>query len=108
MSASHFDDGKPRVDLIPTTAIFALADVLTYGAKKYDVHNWEKGMAWHKLYGSALRHLLSWWSGEDRDSESGLPHLAHAAFNILALHDYQLKAKGVDDREKQTDESSAG
>jgi len=81
----HFDDGKPRVDLISPAALIALGNVLGYGAKKYGDKNWLGGIAWTKLYGSALRHLIAWRAGTDQDPESGLPHLDHALCNVMML-----------------------
>lgn len=95
----HYDDGKPRVDLISPQALTALGTVLSYGAKKYGDKNWLNGIAWTKLYGSALRHLLSWRRGETLDPESGLPHLAHAMCNVMMLLHYAETGKDVwDDR----------
>ena len=51
-----FDKGKPRYSLIPTEATKALAEVLTYGAKKYKDNNWQQGTS--DRYTDALyRHL---------------------------------------------------
>jgi hypothetical protein len=38
-------------------------------------------------YNAAIRHLFSWWDGEDVDMESGQPHLAHAVACLLILLD---------------------
>jgi hypothetical protein len=32
-----------------------------------------------------MRHVTDWWDGEKNDKGSGLPHLAHAACDILFL-----------------------
>ena len=32
-----------------------------------------------------MRHLHAFWTGEETDSESGLPHLAHAAWHCMVL-----------------------
>ena len=53
-----FDQDKPRMDLIPPETVEALAAVLTYGAKKYEDRNWEKGMSWGRVYGALMRHLF--------------------------------------------------
>jgi len=93
------DDGeKRRMDLIPVSALNALADVLTMGAKKYSDRNWEKGISWGRVYGAAMRHLSAWWGGENLDKESGLNHLDHAMTNIAFLREYADTKKDFDDR----------
>lgn len=99
-----FDQGKRRVDLVPTEAINALADVLTAGAVKYGRDNWRKGMDWSRVYGAAQRHMLAFWGGDDIDEESGMPHLWHALTNMAFLVSYQAMSVGRDDRWKQEDE----
>jgi len=42
-----FDGDKPRMDLIPPEAMFALAEILTYGARKYTL---EIESEWHALF----------------------------------------------------------
>lgn len=93
----RFDDGKNRLDLIPPEWIWALGDVLTCGAKKYAVRNWEKGMAWGKPIGCALRHTMMFVFGERYDPETGCHHLAMAAWNLLALMTYDLREVGEND-----------
>ena len=92
-----FDAGKRRHDLIPHEAINALADVLTYGADKYGPKNWEKGMAWGRLYAATQRHLIAFKAGEDMDAESGIHHLSHAMTNIAFLIAYAERGIGTDD-----------
>jgi len=96
--ALHYSAGKSGVDQIPPAALLAIGDVFSYGEKKYFRGNWLKGNDWHEFLGSALRHLLKWADREDVDPESGLPHLSHAAWNILALMHYQETGLGNDDR----------
>ena len=76
----------------------AVSEVFAYGARKYAAHNYRLGMAWSRLLGAALRHLLAWGRGEDLDKESGLPHLAHAGCCVLMLLDAQIQGIGQDDR----------
>ena len=95
------DSGKRRVDLVPTEAINALAEVLTAGAVKYGTHNWRKGMDWSRVYGAAQRHMLAFWGGDDIDEESGMPHLWHALTNMAFLVSYQAMSVGRDDRWQQ-------
>lgn len=95
----RYDEGKPRMDLIPPELLFAIAEVLTYGAEKYAPRNWERGMIWGKeVYAPLIRHLEKWKKGEERDEESGLTHLAHAACNIAFLVALTQRQLGIDDR----------
>lgn len=94
-----YDENKPRPELIATEFIFGLAKVLAFGAKKYEDRNWEKGMDWSRPYGALQRHMQAWWSGEDKDPETGESHLYHAACCLMFLAAYEERGKGTDDRE---------
>lgn len=94
------DNGKPRYDLIAPELLEDVSKVLTFGAKKYEPRNWEKGMSWGRVFSGAMRHLWAWWGGEDRDKETGLSHLAHAACCIMFLLAYEKRGAGTDDRYK--------
>lgn len=93
----RFDAGKIRVDLMPPEWIEALAEVLTAGAAKYADRNWERGMSHSKMVACLFRHVLKFLRGERYDSETGCHHLAHAAWNALALMSYDVR--GVGDRD---------
>jgi len=94
------DKGKLRYDLEAQDARRGLVTILTFGANKYEDRNWEKGMLWGRVYAAAQRHLSAWWSGEELDAESGLPHLDHAACCIHFLQAYSKRGVGKDDRPK--------
>ena len=96
--AVKHDAEKVRLELLPFTAMFAIGDAFTYGARKYADHNYRKGMRWSRLLGASLRHLAAWGAGEDLDPESGLHHLAHAGACVMMLLDAQLLKLGEDDR----------
>lgn len=102
MTANHeavkADAGKLRYDLIPPFALEELARVFSYGAEKYGARNWEAGLDWGRLFAAAQRHLWSWWAGEDADEETGISHLAHAAWNCLALLEFARTHPERDDR----------
>lgn len=87
-----FDHGKPRYDLLPPKALAMVVRVLTYGANKYEPNNWKhvRGARW-RYFRAVMTHLWQWWMGELIDGESGLPHLAHAACNILFLLGFQME-----------------
>ena len=96
-----FDTGKLRMDLVPTEAISALAQILTDGAQKYGERSWERGMEWGRVYAALQRHLLAWWSGQDTDPESGHPHLWHVLTNAMFLVAYEQRQIGSDDRPRR-------
>ena len=80
-----FDEGKPQLDLVPPDFVVALCRVFEYGAKKYGKDNWKEGLDPAALYNAAMRHMFAWMDGEDVDPESGLPHVYHAAWNMLMI-----------------------
>ncbi len=96
--ALRYDGGKVRLDLVAIYPLMELAKVYTMGAVKYAPENWRKGMAWSRMYGSAMRHILAFQQGEEVDEESGLPHLAHAIWNLFSLLDYTVSHPELDDR----------
>ena len=100
--AKH-DQGKPPIHLIPTKVLSDAAYVFGFGASKYGENNWRNdldNMPYSRHYGSIQRHMLAWFSGEDIDPESGLPHLDHALTQLMILKtttDY-ANTEEVDDR----------
>lgn len=92
------DDGKPRMDLIPPEALYALGRVLEYGAAKYADRNWEQGFAWGRSVAALKRHLSAWEAGQGCDPESGMPHLWHVATNAVFLLTFEARGAGTDDR----------
>ena len=94
------DQGKPRLELIDSYAIEQLAWCLTFGAQKYDEHNWRKGIKLSRLLGALLRHTLAYMRGEDTDPESGLSHMAHAMCCVMFILGADRKRTDLDDRYK--------
>lgn len=83
---THDDGEKTRYDLLPMESLDAVAQVLTYGAKKYADDSWKQTPeALDRYYASTLRHLSAWRQGELLDTESHLPPLWHAATNLLFM-----------------------
>jgi hypothetical protein len=98
VSGRKDDQDKPRTDLLPPGPLLAIAEILKFGADKYGDHNWRGGFDWSRPYAAALRHLLAWWNGEDKDPESGKSHLAHAACNLVFLLTFEQEGVGTDNR----------
>lgn len=55
----RFNDGKNRLDLVPTSLIEEVGKVLTFGASKYGDNNWRSPMSWSKCIASLKRHLVA-------------------------------------------------
>ena len=95
-----FDQGKAPMSLLSREALEQTALVLEFGRKKYAAHNWRKGFEWSRPLSAAMRHILAFQDGEDKDPESGLSHLAHAAACIMFLLEFEKTHKELDDRYK--------
>lgn len=89
------------MDLVPPEVLFALGEVLTFGAAKYSERNWEKGMAWGRPFAALMRHMWAWWMGEKFDPETGFSHLHHALCCLAFLVAYEKRGIGADDRPKK-------
>lgn len=64
--------------------------------------NWEKGMAWSRLFAATQRHLWAFWNGEDMDQETRVSHLTNAVFGCFALREYMRTHPELDDRPGKT------
>lgn len=88
--AMRKNEGKPQLsyvlDVMP--ALKDMVAVMEFGAGKYERNNWQRGFPKDKLLDSMLRHIDAFYSGEDVDPESGLPHVGHIMCNaaFLAYH----------------------
>lgn len=98
LTGKKADTEKPRMELLPFLPMLEIAKVLTFGAQKYDAHNWRGGIEQSRLIGAAYRHLGAYNDGEDVDPESGLPHLAHLGCCVMFMLEQHLRGTGRDDR----------
>lgn len=95
-------EGKGRYDLISPLALYRVALVYEAGAKKYDEHNYAKGMKICRCLDSALRHINQYILGySDED------HIAQALWNMMAATHFDegikrgFYSKELDDRLKR-------
>jgi hypothetical protein len=79
------DTEKNMLSLVPPELMAAVGKILTFGAIKYDAHNWRKGIAYSRVVSALLRHLFAYLGGEFADKETGLSHLWHVACNLAFL-----------------------
>lgn len=94
------DQGKPKLSIIPTDALWGMARALTYGASKYSLHNFRNGIHYTRLADAAMRHLSVWMEGEELDRESGNSHLDHALASLAMLKFMSVHKPDFDDRWK--------
>jgi hypothetical protein len=87
-----------RLHAAPVEALFELGKVYAFGESKYDDYNFRKGYKWSLSYDAVQRHLGLFWNREELDKESGLHHLAHAAWHCFTLLFFSLTSRGTDDR----------
>lgn len=84
-------DTKLQYNLIPAECLEELAIILTYGANKYEPHNWKKCTNMDFYWDSLFRHLQQYRLGESVDKESGFNHLSHALCNLMFLVYFERK-----------------
>lgn len=98
------DKGKTRPDLLQIGFARALRIVQAttdYGAEKYEAHSWRDVPNARERYQAAAerhrqqRHMYNFGKNGDtvmlRDHESGLPHIAHEIFCLLAMMELHLQ-----------------
>jgi hypothetical protein len=92
-------DTKVSLTKLPAVAIVHGAHAMMDGAKKYGAYNWRaKKVVAHIYVDAALRHLTSWFEGEELASDSKVHHLGHAIACCAILLDAQETGNLVDDR----------
>lgn len=90
---------KVNYHVVPAPVIAELSVALLEGACKYGSHNWRVvGVRASTYYDACLRHLNSYWEGEEYDKESGIPHLTKAIACLTVLRDSQMMGNHIDDR----------
>lgn len=90
---------KPPLRLVPSALIIYASLAFAVGARKYGEYNWRTKKVRRTIYlEAAMRHILAALDGEDIDSESGVPHEAHAAACMGVVLDALATGNLVDDR----------
>jgi hypothetical protein len=97
--AERHNDGKPKLSFLFDfpNAIEMFAEVTEYGASKYSINNWKKGLPVRRVVDSLMRHLSAFMDGEMVDEESRCSHLGHIIWNAMALGEMGIR-KDMDDR----------
>lgn len=100
----------PAFSVVPPASLIYEALAMQYGAYLaaradgtlgYGPYNWRDNKVIAHIYvDAAVRHLMSWWDGEENASDSRVPHLAHAKACLGILIDALESGNLVDDRPK--------
>lgn len=90
---------KPSLSPIPVVSLLHLGAAMADGERKYGLCNWRENEVLSSVYyNAALRHLMSWWDGEQRADDSGVHHLGHAMACLAIILDAESINKLSDDR----------
>jgi hypothetical protein len=90
---------KVPFSTVPSEVTAEVGLAMLEGALKYGRHNYRAvGVRASVYYDAAMRHLTSFWEGQDIDPDSGLSHLVKAIACLYVLRDSQCMGNWVDDR----------
>lgn len=90
---------KVSLSKIPSAALVHCAMAMMDGAKKYQKYNWRETNVEAEIYvDAAMRHILSWYDGEDCAQDSGVHHLGHAMACMAIVLDAMETGNLIDDR----------
>jgi hypothetical protein len=92
------DADKPMIALVEPDFIIGIAHVATHGYKKYGLDNWKRNLERVRILSALERHILAYAKGERFDKDSGLSHLYHAAWGLMALDYYDIRDNVSDTR----------
>jgi hypothetical protein len=94
-----FGNTKVAITRLPMVAIIQGAHAMMDGANKYGPYNWRDNPVIAHIYvDAAMRHLSSWFEGQENAHDSGVHHLGHVIACCAILLDAQLTGNLVDDR----------
>lgn len=106
-AGAKLDAGKNRVGLVLGNfphALWEVCRVGTFGAEKYTDNGWKDVPHGQERYrDAAMRHWLKRSMGEEFDQESGIHHLAHMVWNLLAERELTILQDTADDIEETRD-----
>jgi hypothetical protein len=90
---------KAGMSTIPMCVIAEVGVAMAEGAAKYGAMNYRATQINSSVYFDAtLRHIMSWWEGEDIDPDCGLSHVTKAISALVVLRDAMIQGMLIDDR----------
>jgi Domain of unknown function (DUF5664) len=97
----------PFISVLPMGVMARVALGMLEGALKYSRHNYRIAGVRASVYvDAAMRHLASFWEGENLDPESkvGLHHIDKAIASLTVLRDSMLQKNWTDDRPPKSED----
>jgi hypothetical protein len=90
---------KTPFSTISMPVMAELGVALLEGALKYGRHNYRAiGVRASVYVDATMRHISSYWEGEDIDPDSGIHHITKAIASLTVLRDAMIRGKVHDDR----------
>lgn len=90
---------KAPMSTVSAPVLAEIGVAMLEGACKYGRHNYRAvGVRASVYYDATMRHLMSWWEGEDIDPDSGMSHVTKAITSLVVLRDAMIQGKVTDDR----------
>jgi hypothetical protein len=90
---------KAPMSTVPANVLAEIGVAMLEGSVKYGRHNYRvAGVRASVYYDAVMRHLMSWWEGEDIDSDSNMNHITKALSCLVVLRDAQMQKMYTDDR----------
>lgn len=90
---------KVPLHVVSSPVLMEIGLAMLEGDRKYGGHNYRvAGVRASVYYDALMRHIMSWWEGEDIDPDSGLNHVTKALSTLTVLRDAMLNDMWTDDR----------
>lgn len=90
---------KAPLSTVPFGVVVEVGVGMLEGSAKYGRHNYRcAGIRESVYFDATMRHLVSYWEGEDIDADSGLSHITKALCSLVVWRDAQMQGMTTDDR----------
>jgi hypothetical protein len=96
---------KAALSCVPLPVLVEIGTGMMEGALKYGRHNYRAmGVRASVYFDATIRHLFSWWEGEDMDpdTDNTVSHISKAITSLVVLRDAMIRGKMEDDRAPAT------
>ena len=82
---------KAPMHCVSSAVLMEVGLAMLEGGRKYGAHNYRAmGVRASVYYDAVMRHMMTYWEGEDIDPDSGLHHVTKAIATLVVLRDSML------------------